>query len=193
MVSDAQGWLDNPSSNFGWILVNEDETDTRTFRAYYSRETATATWHPQLQVTYTLLGDVNRDGLLDVADISALMSALADLDTYQSMHGPGGGLMTDALLLDIADLDNDGVVTNKDVQSLIVLLANSESGAGPLTTVPEPRASALMALAGVAILSLRLRRVEIKTDRKRRRPNLLLSGLSRFAELLQIRLRHRHW
>jgi hypothetical protein len=166
MVSDAQSWLDNPSSNFGWILVNEDETDTRTFRAYYSRETATETWHPQLQVTYTLLGDVNRDGLLGVADISALTSALANLDAYQSTHGPGGGLMTDGLFLEIADLDHDGVVTNKDIQSLIVLLANSESGAGLLTTVPEPGAFAMMALAGVAVLSLRLAEPKLKKDGK---------------------------
>src|SRR5262249_43217813 len=86
MVSDAQSWLNDPSSNFGWILVNEDETSTRTFRAYYSRETATVIWHPQLQVTYTLLGDVNRDGLLDVADIAAMENALVDLSAYKTTH-----------------------------------------------------------------------------------------------------------
>jgi hypothetical protein len=57
-VSDVQGWLDHPATNFGWELINVDETSQRTFFAFYSRE-----WHrftggnasqePMLQVTFT--------------------------------------------------------------------------------------------------------------------------------------------
>jgi len=53
LVADVQGWLDNPATNFGWELVNEDETSARTFRAFYSRESSTASFRPQLQITYT--------------------------------------------------------------------------------------------------------------------------------------------
>ena len=55
LVADVQGWLNNPSSNFGWELVNEDETSARTFRAFYTREApgASAAFRPQLQITYT--------------------------------------------------------------------------------------------------------------------------------------------
>jgi len=53
LVADVQGWLDNPPSNFGWELVNEDETSARTFRAFYTREASTAAFRPQLQITYT--------------------------------------------------------------------------------------------------------------------------------------------
>jgi hypothetical protein len=52
LVSDVQGWLNAPATNFGWDLVNEDETSASTLRGFYSRETATATLHPQLQVTF---------------------------------------------------------------------------------------------------------------------------------------------
>jgi hypothetical protein len=51
-VNDAQSWLDDPSSNFGWMLVNSDEIGTSTFRVFYSRHVATAAWRPQLEITY---------------------------------------------------------------------------------------------------------------------------------------------
>jgi hypothetical protein len=58
LVADVQGWLNSPATNFGWELINTDETSQRTFFAFYSRE-----WHtfpggnvsqePSLQVTFT--------------------------------------------------------------------------------------------------------------------------------------------
>ncbi len=53
MISDVQGWLDNPSTDFGWALVNADEVDATDFRAFYSRNALTASFHPQLTITYT--------------------------------------------------------------------------------------------------------------------------------------------
>jgi hypothetical protein len=53
---------------------------------------------------------------VDVADVAAIMSALSDLSTYQATHGPGGGALTNQQLFEIADLTNDGTVTNADVQ-----------------------------------------------------------------------------
>lgn len=38
MVSDVQAWLSSPSSNYGWILINDDESSSTTFRAFYSKE-----------------------------------------------------------------------------------------------------------------------------------------------------------
>jgi hypothetical protein len=40
MVADVQNWLDNPSSNFGWLLKNADETDSADFRAFWSAQGA---------------------------------------------------------------------------------------------------------------------------------------------------------
>jgi len=57
MVTDVQNWLNNPSANFGWIIKNADETDIRTFRAFWSAQGAAANddpaLAPQLTVTYT--------------------------------------------------------------------------------------------------------------------------------------------
>jgi hypothetical protein len=37
-VSDVQSWLDDPSTNFGWLLLNADEASFSTFRVFYSRQ-----------------------------------------------------------------------------------------------------------------------------------------------------------
>ncbi|MBA4106418.1 MAG: hypothetical protein C0485_11725 [Pirellula sp.] len=55
MVADVQDWLDNPAANNGWILKNVDETSMSTFRVFYSRQTATAAWRPQLTIEYQMI------------------------------------------------------------------------------------------------------------------------------------------
>jgi hypothetical protein len=56
MITDVQNWLDTPSTNFGWIMKNADETDPTDFRAFWSAQGAAAkndsTLAPELIVTY---------------------------------------------------------------------------------------------------------------------------------------------
>jgi autotransporter-associated beta strand protein len=56
MVTDVQNWLNHPTANFGWIIKNADETDPRTFRAFWSAQGAAANNNPaiapELTVTY---------------------------------------------------------------------------------------------------------------------------------------------
>jgi hypothetical protein len=55
LVADVQSWLDDPLTNFGWILINEDENLRQTHRAFYSREWGDASMRPQLEITYELI------------------------------------------------------------------------------------------------------------------------------------------
>jgi FtsP/CotA-like multicopper oxidase with cupredoxin domain len=52
MVADVQYWLNNPSSNFGW-LIKGDETVVRSSRRFDSMENGTVANRPQLVITYT--------------------------------------------------------------------------------------------------------------------------------------------
>jgi hypothetical protein len=64
LISDVQGWLNNPATNFGWAIVNANETSAATMKAFYSRQatlsnggvsgspTIDPTWLPRLTVTY---------------------------------------------------------------------------------------------------------------------------------------------
>jgi hypothetical protein len=57
MVSDVQNWLNNPSTNYGWLLKNSNETATKDYLAFWSAQGAAASMNsalaPALTVTYT--------------------------------------------------------------------------------------------------------------------------------------------
>ncbi len=59
LVADVQGWLSNPSSNFGWIIIG-DETTNLTAKRFDSRSSTTSANRPVLTVQYsasTSVGD----------------------------------------------------------------------------------------------------------------------------------------
>ncbi len=110
LVADAQNWLDHPSSNFGWILKNDDEGVARTFYAFYSREGdgSSTSAPPLLTITYTPqswrqtwlaqyyspvtsypgdLANPTGDGLNNLLDYAYGLSPLV-------AHPPGSGLHT---------------------------------------------------------------------------------------------------
>jgi len=49
MVADVQSWLDNPASNFGWLVLG-DESTTATAKRFDTRESASP---PVLTIEYT--------------------------------------------------------------------------------------------------------------------------------------------
>lgn len=54
MAADVQGWLDFPSANFGWLLLNENETSiTENRRSFYTEEHADPFARPKLSITFT--------------------------------------------------------------------------------------------------------------------------------------------
>ena len=72
MVSDVQRWLDDPSSNYGWILTG-NEADARTSKRFNSRHNAAAP--PSLTIDYTppvsdCVGDCDNTGEVNVDDVT---------------------------------------------------------------------------------------------------------------------------
>jgi hypothetical protein len=55
MVADVQGWLDDPSSNFGWLLVG-NEGENGTAKRFDSKENPVAERSPSLTIEFTLPG-----------------------------------------------------------------------------------------------------------------------------------------
>jgi hypothetical protein len=52
MVADAQAWLDDPASNFGWILIGNESTTTTTKR-FDSRNNSMPSVRPRLTIEFT--------------------------------------------------------------------------------------------------------------------------------------------
>jgi hypothetical protein len=51
LVADVQGWLNTPSTDFGWLLRSESEATATTIRRFGSRDSGTTA--PTLTITYT--------------------------------------------------------------------------------------------------------------------------------------------
>src|SRR5262249_19995781 len=77
-----------------------------------------------------LKGDVDINGQRDIADVMAMMFALADLPTYQSSHSLSNSEMTA-----IFDTDGDMQATNTDIQGLLNLLADGGGGGSGSTAL----------------------------------------------------------
>jgi hypothetical protein len=93
-------------------------------------------------------GDIDQNGVVDGADLQAMLAALSDLSTYNSQHDFGP---TDDLA--IADLNGDGQVDNGDLQALIHYLITGTFASSPSAMpVPEPSAIVLMGIGGVVLI-----------------------------------------
>ena len=101
-------------------------------------------------VPLSILGDFNRDGHLDPADVLAMLTALTDLKDYQASNS-----MSDSQLLTIGDVNGDGKVTNADIQAELDLI--DSAGGGSLSAIPEPAAVSLLALGAIGLLFARRR------------------------------------
>jgi hypothetical protein len=55
LLADVQGWVAAPGSNFGWLLTGGEQT-AGSAKRFDSRENGTASFRPQLSITYTVPG-----------------------------------------------------------------------------------------------------------------------------------------
>ena len=96
-----------------------------------------------------LLGDINQDNHVNGSDITAMLTALTNLNAYRAAHPT----LTDANVLSIADINGDGKWNNADIQFLIGYL---QAGHGSAAAVPEP-ATLILAVVGL-LAGLTIRR-----------------------------------
>lgn len=97
LVSDVQGWINTPASNFGWFVIG-NETTLQSVKRFDSRNSTVN--QPQLIVTFNPPAanpaDVNNDGLVNGTDLAIVLGAWATSNAT-------------------ADIDNDGTVNGIDL------------------------------------------------------------------------------
>lgn len=73
LVDDVQGWLNNPASNFGWLLRSESENTPGTIRRFGSRQAGASA--PALTIEFTPIPEPGPVGLLGLGLVA--LAALA--------------------------------------------------------------------------------------------------------------------
>ena len=96
LVGDLQAWLDAPDSNFGWILIGDEET-MRTAKRFASSVNPTEADRPTLTIEFEsmegLVGDFDQDGELLDGDIDLLCGAVLGGEHPAEFDLTGDGLV----------------------------------------------------------------------------------------------------
>ncbi len=103
-------------------------------------------------VSTPILGDWDRNGVVNSSDVPAMFAGLTDLNAYKIAKG-----LNDTGLAAVGDFTQDGSVTNLDIQPLLDLVG--QSGQGGISAVPESASiiSAVWALAAIGLVVLQRR------------------------------------
>lgn len=135
-VADAQGWLDAPDTNFGWLIAG-NEIDLNTSRRFASRESSNSDWVPVLTIEYRVPPcpwDLDGDGTINVVDLLVLIASFGPCadpsDCPADFDGDGLVGVTDllALLASLGicpgapcpwDVNDDGVVDGRDLHAVL--------------------------------------------------------------------------
>ena len=111
LVADVQGWLNDPATNSGWVVLG-DETTFQTAKRFDSRQNADALVRPSLTITYDLPvvcdPDLNQDGNADQGDIDYLTNVVAGGENPTGID---------------PDFNQDGNVDQGDIDALINVIA----------------------------------------------------------------------
>jgi hypothetical protein len=66
MAADVQQWLDNPGTNFGWLVLG-DESTSQTAKRFAARESIDSAVRPKLTIDYTVIPEPRSSVLCLVA------------------------------------------------------------------------------------------------------------------------------
>jgi hypothetical protein len=148
ILTDAQAWLDDPSQNFGWILIGPEGTPG-TLKAFYSDEHPTRAERPVLQVVYSLNGGPGGPTLSTIGDQEASEGEAIALE-MSAVDSGGNPLALSASLTTLPE-DSDAQFTDNgdgtatfawtptfvDSGSYVVTFIATQSGVTPPLSISE--------------------------------------------------------
>jgi hypothetical protein len=122
LVSDVQAWLDSPSTNFGWVVLGNEDTPGSAKR-FDSRESPTASDRPALAIQYT-------EGLpVELAEFDAIVkgsSISLAWRTLSETSNAGWDIETEELgeFRKIGFVEGSGTAVEPETYSFVVIQAS---------------------------------------------------------------------
>lgn len=74
LTATVKGWRDNPSTNFGWAILGNEQSASRTTKRFDSRENSVAVNRPRLRIYYSIG--------VSTEDLDQIPLTLSSLETY---------------------------------------------------------------------------------------------------------------
>jgi hypothetical protein len=110
MIADVQNWIDNPSENFGWLLMG-NESSEQTSKRFDSKENITLANRPVIIITYEFPNEppiaVDDDESTD-EDVTLIIDILGNDSDSDGTLDPSTIMITnDPSLGNIIDIDNE--------------------------------------------------------------------------------------
>ncbi len=102
VVADVQDWLDQPATNFGWLLKAANESQAGNAKRFDTREIEAPANRPSLTIDFTIGGDANADDAVN----------MLDFDVLAAHFGQGGATWEQG------DFNDDGQVNLRDFNIL---------------------------------------------------------------------------
>lgn len=84
LVSDVQGWVDNPLANRGWMLINQAEATLRSSGRIADGEAIIQAQRPALSVTYSVVPEPASFGLIGLSVVGAVFCAAGSRRAFKS-------------------------------------------------------------------------------------------------------------
>lgn len=104
LVADVQGWLDDPSTNFGWLLL-ADESTFPTAKRFDTRENDNPAVRPMLTIEFTPCpADLTDDGTTNMPDGEINIFDLLLLLQNWNTAGAGADIAKPNDIVDVFDL-----------------------------------------------------------------------------------------
>jgi len=94
LVADVQSMLDDPSSDFGWVLIG-DEVTPFSARKFASKDNPGVIFHPMLIIEFEFCpwDCGNGDGVVGINDFLALLAQWGQVGTSCDFDGGGVGIV----------------------------------------------------------------------------------------------------
>lgn len=111
MVADVQAWVNNPATNFGWLLIGEEVADGGTAKRFNTRENSIVSTRPQLVVHFSApstAGDLDCSNSFNLDDLEPFVMALVDPVAY-ALDFPGCSIAR-------GDMNGDSLVNGADIE-----------------------------------------------------------------------------